>query len=347
MYEERQDPTTEQVIAASGIAAAIIAGLVILFSRQRKEPTRVERISARAEALRSETTGRAQSLSKDAKGLVASAEDQARSLQKAGRKRAKKLAKSADRDLKHAGETVESEVQRLSKETKKMFDRGAKSGRKSAASAKKDVKRAGSDSAATIQGIVAHAVASALAGAGRARESGAHLADDARDRMPQWNRTAEKAGSDMVASIRRKVEDDVVPSLRDVALQAASLATEMWQSARERVSDNVPVESVTQRAAKAVGIGGDRAKGASSTVSDKAGEIRDRAKDASRRTAGATVHTTKDSGALLFWAGAAAALIFYVLLDQERRDQLTRSAQAATTQVQELVRDFQGYDDEF
>jgi hypothetical protein len=49
----------------------------------------------------------------------------------------------------------------------------------------------------------------------------------------------------------------------------------------------------------------------------------------------------------LFWGGAGIGLALYALLDAERRDQVLRLAHEASVQVQELVRDLQGYDDEF
>jgi hypothetical protein len=49
----------------------------------------------------------------------------------------------------------------------------------------------------------------------------------------------------------------------------------------------------------------------------------------------------------LFWGGAGIGLALYALLDAERREQVLRLANEASVQVQELVRDLQGYDDEF
>ena len=49
----------------------------------------------------------------------------------------------------------------------------------------------------------------------------------------------------------------------------------------------------------------------------------------------------------LFWGGAGIGLALYALLDAERRDRVLRLANEASVQVQELVRDLQGYDDEF
>jgi hypothetical protein len=49
----------------------------------------------------------------------------------------------------------------------------------------------------------------------------------------------------------------------------------------------------------------------------------------------------------LFWGGAGLGLALYALLDAERREKVLRMANEASIQVQELVRDLQGYDDEF
>jgi hypothetical protein len=49
----------------------------------------------------------------------------------------------------------------------------------------------------------------------------------------------------------------------------------------------------------------------------------------------------------LFWAGAGIGLALYALLDAERRERVLQLANEASVQVQELVRDLQGYDDEF
>ncbi|HEX2281551.1 MAG TPA: hypothetical protein VHG52_07295 [Thermomicrobiales bacterium] len=49
----------------------------------------------------------------------------------------------------------------------------------------------------------------------------------------------------------------------------------------------------------------------------------------------------------LFWAGAGIGLALYALLDAERRERVLQVANEASVQVQELVRDLQGYDDEF
>lgn len=60
--------------------------------------------------------------------------------------------------------------------------------------------------------------------------------------------------------------------------------------------------------------------------------------------AGGEAHRGK---AGLFWGGAGLGLALYALLDAERREKALHFANEASVQIQELVRDMQGYDDEF
>ena len=49
----------------------------------------------------------------------------------------------------------------------------------------------------------------------------------------------------------------------------------------------------------------------------------------------------------LLWGGAGLGLAIYALMDPERRESILKMANEASVQMQELVRDLQGYDDEF
>jgi hypothetical protein len=49
----------------------------------------------------------------------------------------------------------------------------------------------------------------------------------------------------------------------------------------------------------------------------------------------------------LLWGGAGLGLAIYAMMDPERRESILRLANEATVQMQELMRDLQGYDDEF
>ena len=85
-------------------------------------------------------------------------------------------------------------------------------------------------------------------------------------------------------------------------------------------------------------------------------DVSDAAPTAADATAEETQADTKEEEAAseehrgkagLFWGGAGIGLALYALLDAERRDRVLRLANEASVQVQELVRDLQGYDDEF
>lgn len=49
----------------------------------------------------------------------------------------------------------------------------------------------------------------------------------------------------------------------------------------------------------------------------------------------------------LLWGGAGVGLALYAMMDPERRESMLKFANEASVQLQELVRDLQGYDDEF
>jgi hypothetical protein len=199
--------------------------------------------------------------------------------------------------------------------------------------------------------IAEQAATKAMAGAEKARELGSSLAADSTSR---------------VREVPHKVSDDVVPTLRDLAIQAASAALELWQVAREKaaeaadaaqaeVGDAAHLMGAAEKRARDAGSAvadrvdevGERAKEAKSAVTGRVEEVGGKAKEASAHAVEATVSTGKDTGATILWAGAAAAVIFYVMLNQERRDQLLRAAESVIKQSRELIRDFQGYDEEF
>ena len=337
MDEQRDGPTNAQVVGAAGAAAGGLAGLALALGRWREDERRSAAVARLPEEAEEMVDGAMERLRgrrrvvEVAPEVGATTKERERDPVRFGRRRAERQASPAEADAAAAG------VDRLRRRAREVTDRGGQRGHEVADKAKEQAQRLGEQTAATAQAIAAQAAAAAVAGAERAREVGTTVAGTAKERVPQ---------------VTHKVGEEVVPTLREVALQAASAALELWQTARERASE--AQSELAPQAAHAVAAGGERAREASAAVSEKASELGERAselggraKDVSRRTAEATVETGKDTGAMLFWAGAAAGLVFYALLTPERREQVLRSAQAVTTQVQELIKDFQGYDDEF
>jgi len=183
------------------------------------------------------------------------------------------------------------------------------------------------------------------------------------------------------------LQQELGPTLRDSAVQAAAAALGKWESGK-LASD--AAETARERARHAA----DEARNIAREIGEAARERAGSAADAGRITVEDAAHDaesiqsngkrrfwrplhegygaatavtgsdadeqpeevaeTKQSEneenrgkAGLFWGGAGIGLALYALLDEERRDKVLRFANEASVQVQELVRDLQGYDDEF
>ena len=345
MDEQQDQPTNAQVIAAAGMAAAVLAGLAIALGRRReKEPPLARQLPERAEQTDEQAAGRARTVARRVAAAVpqttAVAEEWALGAARGGWDRLARLTHAEREAVAHARAAAGSEVGRR-RRTRRAARRRGERGHEVADQIRGQAQRLGEQTASTAsaaQAIAAQAAAAAVASAERALGLGASLAESAKERVPQ---------------VTHKVGDEVVPSLRDGAFHAASTAVDLWKTARERAAEvaHADLAKPAVDVAHAVAARGERAHEATAAATDKAAtkatELGGRAKDVSRRTAEATVETSKDTGALLFWAGAAAGLVFYVIMSRERREQLTQAAQAVTTQVQELIKDLQGYDDEF
>ncbi len=207
------------------------------------------------------------------------------------------------------------------------------------------------------------------AGAERAYAAGTELATRARERTPI-------AAGQVSQQVSQRLSGDVLPTLREVGKQAAATAGELWEASRARAAQvgESAQHEVAPRAAQAVHLGGERARGfgqlAAETAStlvqkadvasaaagageraagvvDLAEHALERAGGASKHAAEATVDTSKDAGAAVFWAALAGGLIYYGLLDDKRRQQVLSFAGGFWGQASELIRDFQGYDEEF
>ncbi len=194
--------------------------------------------------------------------------------------------------------------------------------------------RMGAQLGPAAQSVVGQVSSAAGSGAGRAKEASSAVASTARERVPQ---------------ISQRLTSDVVPSLRELAVQAASSALDLWETTRERAAEAAEIvqTDIRPQAAQAVAASGEKAREAGTVVTGKAGEVGGRAKAASRQAADVTVETGKDTGAMLFWGAAAGGLIYYALLGPEEREQLASAVQSFSGQVRELIKDFQGYDEEF
>ncbi len=231
------------------------------------------------------------------------------------------------------------------------------------------VHRIGEQASSVAQTIASQAAETAAAGADRAKGLTQSITEASKDQLASRPDIHEP-----VADLQHKVADEVIPTLRDVALQAAALAVELWETGRERansVADTAGHDYASQaahlkdeaikraaevrdeatkraiearseaskRAQDAKEVGTRKASDASAVVADRASEVAGRAKSASKHAATTTVDTTKDTGALVFWVGAASAVVYFAFLDKKRRDQVLKFANDALHVVKDSVVD--------
>jgi hypothetical protein len=187
------------------------------------------------------------------------------------------------------------------------------------------------------QSIIEQAANRAMEGAQKARETGSSVGSRASDRLDAASKT---------------IERDFAPSVKDVALQAATVALELWQAARDKAEAAIETGMsaapeaaghALEAAEKRVGAAGHALESAEKRVED-AGE---KAKSASIHAASATADAGKETGSALLWAGAAAGLILFGVMQKERRDQVLRYAESALGIARDLIGDYRGQDGSF
>jgi hypothetical protein len=169
----------------------------------------------------------------------------------------------------------------------------------------------------TLRDTAVQAAVAALGRLDRTRESG--------DAVREAEDHAQVAVKEVHDSARR-LGDDIADEVERAAEEAAHHAETMQANGKRRF----------WRSSHDVG-------GAAAVADATTEETLTATKEAEKEVAGEE-HRGK---AGLFWGGAAIGLALYALLDAERRDRVLQLANEASVQVQELVRDLQGYDDEF
>lgn len=167
--------------------------------------------------------------------------------------------------------------------------------------------------------------------------------------------------------LARSAAASLVASYPDLREGAADLLHRAAETARPRASRVGSGAASTAEQVKATGATVlDRlqeevlpaAATALSGLVERAGEARERsapvASDmksvaAAKADVALTKSTSaaKDTLATVAWAAAALSIVYLVLLSPERRDQLKTFLWGAVDQTLVLVRDFQGYEDEF
>ena len=178
------------------------------------------------------------------------------------------------------------------------------------------------------------------------------------------SRAMEQAkGSKRKASRFGRMSSSKAPTVRDIALNAASGAIELWQTARDRAGETMEsvqssvVDSaagVKHSAQDATGEAVDRVKHAGEdavdrvkSISHAVGELPHKAADSGKSAATTTAKTGRNVFGLALWTSAAGAVIYYAFLNDERREQVRHIAMQAISEARTLLQDLQGQDGEF
>ncbi len=288
----------------------------------------------------------------DAAHLASKVGAEARNLAEEGRERISHLRHRDDGDG-----AVDREVERLRAEIEDLRSQLGGAGRK----AERDTR----------------GLASRLTGKGAARDDMASQAAAAA--LAQLERSLKAKAPELLAARNRAqvlevLQKDLGPTLRESAMQAAMAALGMWETGKDRARDAADdvresahhlrddardkarsvedearhvVEDAEKHADAVAANGKRRFWRASHEAHDEAERASGRIDVAAHSAEEAIIEEEQRGKAGLFWGGAGLGLALYALLDAERREKVLHFANEASVQVQELVRDIQGYDDEF
>ncbi len=192
------------------------------------------------------------------------------------------------------------------------------------------------------QTAAAQAAAAAVARAERALGMGKHVAGAAKLKS---------------AKVTHSVGDEMLPNLREAAQNAASAAVDRLPRGEKGI-DRADLADALDEAVRRVLAHRDDAERTATRLRAEAAEqavaAAAQAEAAAEQAAPIVAdepEAKREQGgkplAALFWIGSLLGLVVWLLLDERRREQTTRVATEASTQVRELMRDLKGYDDEF
>jgi hypothetical protein len=303
----------------------------------------------------------------DATHLAARFGAEARSLAGEGKE---KIAQLRHRD---EGEgTVEREMERLRGEVEELKAQLAKAGRKADKDALGLAARFSGRSGPIAEAVASEATAAALGQIERTLRAKAPALLAARNKAQVVEILQKELGSTLrdtavqaaVAALGKldwtresgtaaqEAEDDAKRAANEARDSARRLSDDVADELEHAAEDARSAAEAAAHRAETIQANGKRRFWRSSHDADDAAptaatteETPTAKKDNDAEEEGAGVEHRGKAG--LFWGGAGIGLALYALLDAERRDRVLQLANEASIQVQELVRDLQGYDDEF
>ena len=146
------------------------------------------------------------------------------------------------------------------------------------------------------------------------------------------------------------------PTVRDIALNAASGAIELWQAARDRAEDTIETVQATVSDSASDVLSGvsdlksgaaDRVHNVSAAVGSAVGSSAQRAADSSKAAVSTSATAGRNTLGFVVWTGIAGAIAYYAFLDEDRRAKARDLAMRVINEGRGLLGDIQGHDGEF
>lgn len=206
---------------------------------------------------------------------------------------------------------------------------------------------------------------------GTASSLSAHASDTAANLKLQASGTANSLAAQASERMPKSSvnSDQLTKDVKALAMQAATAAVDLLENARDRSQVAVNAAPTREQIGLATTAVAVKAKSANTALVDQAQKLLDLAKqaeapintsvavakdkskasvavakDKSKVAAKSTADASKNGVAIAIWSTALVAIILYVLMGKERRERTINRAKAAAAEVQELVRDYRGYD---
>ncbi len=155
-----------------------------------------------------------------------------------------------------------------------------------------------------------------------------------------------------VATALHSVQEAAKPALDDVSAMANRLKDSAKEAGTHASETLVPevhhrVDAVAGKA-KTHGQASATSLAALGTAAgDKLSHTSDVIEHQSKAVASAAGHGTKEAGLFVMWTAAAAGIIYYAFLDEEKRAKARASGQRIAAEIKDVYRDIRGYDEEF
>ncbi|MEJ7761327.1 MAG: hypothetical protein WKF80_00905 [Thermomicrobiales bacterium] len=367
--------TTGRAIAIATGAAALAGGISALFSRRPAEPAQ-----GRAGHIADDVAERVTNAAGTARDAAAGGAGAGRDLGMAVASGAGSLGARAKDGTQRGGQRITEEIENL---THRLHDLDpARFGSLLQGTREKTGELVSSTTSSVAASVAAaserarHAVPEATGTAARAVETKARGIGHGIAAGGQASReritSIPDAPFDSVGSAVRdglvRFRDDVTPVVRDVAVQAAAKAIEVWDASREEAQAALTGDGMSDAVGRATELTS-RAKDSTAQVAARAGDVahetatelaargaelaartadgRERIGVATRQAATATGETSREVGSAAVWAAIAGGVVYYALLDERRREQVNQFAQTVFGGARELLRDIQGYDADF